>query len=183
MLSTALCEPRPQSSAEMMFVMFSRSAYSVLFGALVVLGVFGCAAAPAGGDPVVEPNFGSLTESMKSSGDVKFDGYRSGHLLADEGFHLFAFEGRGGSAVTVQLLENSISPKLVPNLFLVGPIDDGGFPEVGRALMDDGEMNISAELPSSGQYLVAVGAQRGHGIYTLALWCESDNCDMPPLVD
>ncbi len=149
----------------------------------VMVGLAGCAAAPADGEPVVEPHFGSLTESMKSSGEVKFDGYRSGHLLADEGFHLFSFQGRGGSEVTVQLLENSVSPNLVPNVFLVGPVDDGGFPEVGRALMDEGQMHISAQLPASGQYLVAVGAQRGQGIYTLALWCESDNCQVPPQLD
>lgn len=139
----------------------------------------GCAAAPADGEPVVEPNFSSLNETMKSSGEVKFDGYRSGKLLADEGFHLFSFEGRGGSEVTVQFVEDALSPYLVPNLFLVGPIDNGDFPEVGRALMDEGQSEFTAELPENGQYLVAVGAQRGEGVYTLALWCDSEDCAMP----
>lgn len=172
-----------QDAPQKVLAMYAKFTFKVLSVAFAVANLVACAAAPADGEATVEPNFGTLSQSMKSSGEIVFDGYRSGHLLADEGFHLYSFEGRGDSEVTVQFVEDSLSPHLVPNLFLVGPINDGSFPEVGRALMDEGQSSVSAKLPKSGEYLVVVGAQRGQGIYSLALWCDSEDCSMPPRVD
>ena len=160
--------------------MRSKCAFTVRYLVLVAAVLGGCAASVAEKEEVVvAPDFGALTDSMKFAGEVPFDGYHTSRLGTDGEFELFSFEARGGSDVTVELVDGETSRTLTPNLFLVGPVDDGAFPELGRAVALESDFNVSATIPEDGEYLIAVGAQRGHGTYTLALWCDSAVCSMP----